>query len=101
MKIFGSSRTKEEESEHQEENCVQRNLNDGVIEANHDMEGQPSEEKPASPVVAEQQEDASHDSKQAKNRKEKKIVFERALGEVIAQAERSHEDKQAAENQDW
>lgn len=70
---------------------------DGVKGADDDMESKPSGEKPACPVVAEEEEDAAHDGQKAEQKNQR---LKRTVGKVIDDADKAREDEQDREDPD-
>ena len=72
----------------------------GMGGADEDMEGEPGEEQPAGPIVAEEQENATKDGEEADGGNEKVVGLECASFQVVDETGDTRKDKQDAENED-
>jgi hypothetical protein len=74
-------RAKEEPGEYGEQQAVHDEFLYGMKKAQHDMEADPGESKPARPIVAEPQKDAGEDGDQGHQSGPQHVCFKR-LGKV-------------------
>lgn len=80
---------------------MRRHFLHGMKGTGNHVEGEPGEQQPTGPIVAEQKERAAEHGKKADGGDENDITFEWPMREVISKAYAAREDEQYAENRDW
>jgi hypothetical protein len=100
LKVCGRRRREQEISEGDQKGKMGQRFRNGVQGADRDMEGEPGEEQPPSPAVAQKQKDSADDGQHANKGDQNDSWFKRPFREVVDESYGTGDDEQAAEDGD-